>query len=131
MRAITTFIKTITRMIFIVLSLLVTAILVLVIVLLICSPGKPDPFNDSKGEPISGSISEKTFIKIGGVHQGMFIRGRNINNPVLLYVHGGPAFRITFLLISMLRGWKIFLPYVIGNSEVEDFPSAPMLHWKV
>jgi pimeloyl-ACP methyl ester carboxylesterase len=104
MRAITTFIKTITRMMFIVLSLLVTAILVLVIVLLIYSPGKPDPFNDSRGEPISGSISEKTFIKIGGVRQGMFIRGRNINNPVLLYVHGGPAFPNYFLIDKYAPG---------------------------
>jgi pimeloyl-ACP methyl ester carboxylesterase len=104
MRAITTFIKTITRMMFIVLSLPVTAILVLVIVLLIYSPGKPDPFNDSRGEPISGSISEKTFIKIGGVLQGMFIRGRNINNPVLLYVHGGPAFPNYFLIDKYAPG---------------------------
>ena len=50
-----------------------------------------------KERPVAGSISEKTFIKIGGVRQGMFIRGRNIKNPVLLYIHGGPAFPNYFL----------------------------------
>jgi pimeloyl-ACP methyl ester carboxylesterase len=93
-----TFIKKVTRMILISFSVLVTCILILVIVLLIYSPGKPEPFLDKSGEPIPGSISEKIFVKIGGVRQGMFIRGKNINNPLLLYIHGGPAFPNYFLI---------------------------------
>ncbi len=31
-----------------------------------------------------GSISEKVFIDINGVKQGIFIKGKNTNNPVLL-----------------------------------------------
>ena len=61
----------------------------LVIVLRICSPGKPAPFVDSKGVTIAASISEKTFLTIGGIRQGMIIQSKNINNPVLLYLHGG------------------------------------------
>ena len=34
---------------------------------------------------------------IGGVDQGMFIRSKNLENPVLLFVHGGPAFPEYFL----------------------------------
>ena len=34
----------------------------------------------------------------------MFIRGRNINNPVLLYVHGGPAFPNYFLIEKYAPG---------------------------
>jgi len=41
---------------------------------------------------------EKIWVTIGGVQQGMFIRTRNLNNPVLLYVHGGPAFPNFFLI---------------------------------
>jgi pimeloyl-ACP methyl ester carboxylesterase len=44
------------------------------------------------------TLSEKTFLKIGGVQQGMFIRSNNLNNPVLLYIHGGPAFPNYFLI---------------------------------
>jgi pimeloyl-ACP methyl ester carboxylesterase len=44
------------------------------------------------------SICEKTFLKIGGVRQGMFIRGTDAKNPVLLYVHGGPSFPEFFLV---------------------------------
>lgn len=43
-------------------------------------------------------VSEKTFISIGGIQQGMIIKGDNINNPVLLFVHGGPAFPTYFLV---------------------------------
>lgn len=64
----------------------------------IFSPGKPGPFPDSDGKTLAGSISEKVFITIGGVRQGMFIRSRNTDNPVLLYVHGGPAFPNYFLI---------------------------------
>jgi len=76
-------------MFFILLSVLVTFILISVILLFIISPGKPVPFVDDAGKPIAGSISEKTFITIGGIRQGMFIKGKNIENPVLLYLHGG------------------------------------------
>ena len=62
------------------------------------SPGYPEKFVDNEGVPIEGSISEKTFVNIGGVQQGMFIRTRNIGNPVLLYIHGGPAFPNYFLV---------------------------------
>jgi pimeloyl-ACP methyl ester carboxylesterase len=42
-----------------------------------------------RGEPPAGGISEKIKVDIGGVAQGMFIKGRNVSNPVLLYLHGG------------------------------------------
>ena len=76
-------------MILITISALAIMILALVIVLRIYSPGKPEPFIDNKGVPIAGSISEKTFVTIGGIRQGMIIQSKNIQNPVLLYLHGG------------------------------------------
>ena len=36
-------------------------------------------------------IYEKKFVEINGYKQGMFIKGDNKNNPVLLFLHGGPA----------------------------------------
>ena len=38
---------------------------------------------------MEGSISEKIYIDINGVKQGMFIKGKDASNPVLLYLHGG------------------------------------------
>lgn len=68
-----------------------------IIYLLLISPGKPAAFKDEHGNFLKGSISEKTFVTIGGVKQGMFIRSKNTDNPVLLFVHGGPGFPNYFL----------------------------------
>jgi len=35
------------------------------------------------------SISEKIFVNINGLKQGMFIMGKDSTKPVLLYLHGG------------------------------------------
>ena len=78
------------RIMWIVLSILVAFILILVAVLEIWSiPGKPQPFVAADGKPLAGSLSEKVFVDINGVRQGMFIKSRNTANPVLLYLHGG------------------------------------------
>lgn len=44
-----------------------------------------------------GSISEKISVEINGIQQGMFIKGRDINKPVLLLLHGGPGTSDYFL----------------------------------
>ncbi len=66
--------------------------------LFLISPGKLKPYTDREGQVLAGSITEKIFIQIGGVKQGMFIRGKDIKNPVLLFVHGGPSFPEYFLV---------------------------------
>lgn len=77
---------------------------ILTCILLVYSPGTIEPYLDESGKPIPGSISEKTFINIGGVKQGMFIKSKNTNNPILLYVHGGPAFPNYFLIDKFKPG---------------------------
>ena len=72
-----------------VMAVLLISLLVLVGVLLFMSPGTPKPFLDDIGKPLAGSISEKIKVNINGVEQGMFIKGKNTRNPVLLYLHGG------------------------------------------
>lgn len=76
-----------------VLGLFISLLLYIVIV----SPGKPQALRGWNGEIIGGSISEKISVTIGGVQQGMFIRSKNIENPVLLFLHGGPCFPNYFL----------------------------------
>lgn len=84
-------------MISLILTLLLGVFLLLVAFLLIISPGSVDEFKDENGNSLQGSISEKIFVKIGGVKQGMIIRGKNTDNPVLLFLHGGPGFPNYFL----------------------------------
>jgi pimeloyl-ACP methyl ester carboxylesterase len=55
------------------------------------SPGRLKPLKDKQGNIIPNSISEKLWIEVNGINQGMFIRGENPNNPVILYLHGGPG----------------------------------------
>ena len=66
--------------------------------LFLISRGKPAYYKDADGNIPEGSISEKVFVNIGGVRQGMFIRSSNIDNPVLLYLHGGPGFPNYFMV---------------------------------
>jgi pimeloyl-ACP methyl ester carboxylesterase len=42
-------------------------------------------------------LSEKIHININGVKQGMFIKSRDVNRPVLLFLHGGPGMPEYFL----------------------------------
>jgi pimeloyl-ACP methyl ester carboxylesterase len=67
------------------------AFLVLACVLWAMSPGKPQPFLDENGTPLTGSISEKIHVNINGIEQGMFIKSKKAGSPVLLFVHGGPG----------------------------------------
>ncbi len=80
-----------------ILCALPACLLLLTGILLLWSPGKPRPFLDVNKKEIAGSISEKTFVEINNVRQGMFIRGKNTNNPVVLFVHGGPEMPEYFL----------------------------------
>lgn len=73
----------------IIISGLLPFILFFLGVLQLLSPGKPQPFLDEKGNPLAGSISEKVFINVNGVEQGMFIKSKDTSHPVLLYLHGG------------------------------------------
>ena len=39
----------------------------------------------------SEGINETCYVNIGGQEQYLLIRGKDINNPVILYIHGGPG----------------------------------------
>ncbi len=84
-----TFTRIVVRVALFVVAILLIAMLVLVGILLFVSPGTPKPFLDDSGQPLAGSISEKIWVNINGVEQGMFIKGKSTGNPVLLYLHGG------------------------------------------
>ncbi len=70
-------------------GLIVLILISIFLVLVVLSPGKPKQFLDNNGKALNNSISEKMFLEINGVSQGMFIKGANLDNPIILYLHGG------------------------------------------
>ena len=72
-------------------SIIILGIIMLCVIFLIQSSGKVKPVCDENGQVIEESISEKVHVKINGADMGMIIKSRDIKNPVLLFVHGGPG----------------------------------------
>lgn len=86
------------------LSIILGIALLLLFILIGYSPGIIAPFTDNNGKTIPKSLAEKIFIPIGGIQQGMFICSKDSNFPVLLYLHGGPAFPNFFLIDKFKPG---------------------------
>lgn len=57
-------------------------------------------------------IEELKPVKIGGVDQWLHIRGRNRNNPILLYLHGGPGSPNIGWLDAIQRPWEDYFTIV-------------------
>ena len=47
---------------------------------------------------MSGSVAEIGYCRIGGIDQWVMVRGRDVTNPALIHLHGGPGFSETRLL---------------------------------
>lgn len=86
------FVRKAVSMMLIISSIFLASVLILVGIFHLWSHGKPPPFLEENGSPLAGSISEKVFVNINGVEQGMFIKSKDVTHPVLLYVHGGMPF---------------------------------------
>ena len=54
------------------------------VILQMNSNGKPKPYLSEDGKVLPNSISEKGFVDINGGRLGFFIKGKNLNNPVLI-----------------------------------------------
>ena len=57
-------------------------------------------------------IDQLKAIKIGGVDQWLHIRGRNQDNPVLLYLHGGPGATMIGWMDATMRPWEDYFTVV-------------------
>jgi pimeloyl-ACP methyl ester carboxylesterase len=68
----------------------VAAFLVLLAVMIVL-PASTPAIAGTDGKPVPGSIAEVTTVRIDGQDQGMLIRGHSTDNPVLLYLAGGPG----------------------------------------
>ena len=71
-----------------------TALLVLLLVgvaVLFARPGSTPAITGPNGQPVPGSIAALEKVRLGGTDQWVLMRGRSVQNPVLLVLHGGPG----------------------------------------
>jgi proline iminopeptidase len=68
-----------------------TGLVLVALAAFIARPATTDPIVDANGQTIAGSIAELTRVDIGGRDLAMMIRGRSTQNPVLLFLAGGPG----------------------------------------
>ncbi|HLV13134.1 MAG TPA: alpha/beta hydrolase [Trueperaceae bacterium] len=54
-------------------------------------PASTPPVLGPDGLPLPGSVAELATVRLGGHDQAIMVRGRSAENPVLLYLSGGPG----------------------------------------
>ncbi len=69
----------------------VTGFALIVLAALVARPATTEPIVDSSGDEVAGSIAELTSVDTGGKELGLMIRGASTDNPVLLFLAGGPG----------------------------------------
>jgi pimeloyl-ACP methyl ester carboxylesterase len=95
------------------LRLIVRAVLSLLVLLILLGLGaagylfftRPHTpqFKDASGRTIPESIATLEEVTLGGCRQWILIRGRDINNPFLLFLHGGPGMPAMYLAHAFQR----------------------------
>lgn len=60
-------------------------------VALLARHAQTDPILGADGEALPGSVAELTNVEIDGHDLGLMIRGNDVDNPVLLFLAGGPG----------------------------------------
>jgi pimeloyl-ACP methyl ester carboxylesterase len=51
-------------------------------------------------------VKEEMFVRIGGIDQWITIKGDDRNNPVVLFLHGGPGDALSPFADAMYAGWE-------------------------
>ncbi len=60
----------------------------------------------------SNGIDKQIAIEVGGTKQWITIRGRDLNNPILLFIHGGPAAPEMPTSWTFQNGWEDYFTVV-------------------
>ncbi len=82
---------------------IVGIILILLLIIQINSSGNEEPFLDGQGNVLPNSIAMHENMTLNGVPQRVTIRGKDMNNPILLMVHGGPGAPILPVFYKLLN----------------------------
>ncbi|HEU4989578.1 MAG TPA: alpha/beta hydrolase [Gemmatimonadaceae bacterium] len=57
-------------------------------------------------------IDDRRYVTLGGMPQWVTIRGENKNNPVILFVHGGPGDAMSLFGYAVFRAWEKYFTLV-------------------
>lgn len=79
--------------------------------------GQEKQFIDENGKEIKNSLAEKCFAEINGTKMGMIIKGKDILNPVLLFIHGGPGMPEYFLSEKYPTGLEDYFTVVYWDQR--------------
>jgi proline iminopeptidase len=60
----------------------------------------------------SDGINSLEAVRIGGIDQWIEVRGQNVNNPILLWIHGGPGIAFIPLSGSFQDPWEKYFTVV-------------------
>lgn len=67
------------------------ALLVVGLVIALLWPAHTPLITGADDKPLPGSVAELVSVPVNGSNQTLLIRGQNVENPVLLYLAGGPG----------------------------------------
>src|SRR5210317_252207 len=79
------------KWILILIGSIISLILIILLIIRINSSGVEEPFLGENGNVLPNSIAYHEDMVINGAPQRVTVRGKDINNPVLLRVTGGPG----------------------------------------
>ncbi|PPB48018.1 alpha/beta hydrolase [Arthrobacter pityocampae] len=68
-----------------------TAVALIALAVVLARPAGTAPIEAADGEPAPNSIAELTTVESGGKDLGLMLRGADVENPVLLFLAGGPG----------------------------------------
>jgi pimeloyl-ACP methyl ester carboxylesterase len=57
-------------------------------------------------------IDSMEAVQIGGIHQWIQVRGQDLNNPILLFIHGGPGIAFIPMASSFQDPWEKYFTVV-------------------
>jgi len=87
------------------LAMLVTALILVASSLMVCSAAVSEQITRTCTSTAQ-QVNAEMFVTIGGIEQWVTIKGERCDNPVILFLHGGPGNTLSPWADSMFGSWE-------------------------